>query len=79
MDDRIQTLILVGYHSIGVYKLFFPNDNKAVISIYVEFDDMKGCNWIKIPSNRMQEGEDSSHIKTTLHDDKEITNEHAQP
>lgn len=31
LDDRGQSMILVGYHYIGVYKLFSPNENKVVI------------------------------------------------
>ena len=32
LDLRAQTMILVGYHSIGAYKLFDPLSKKIVIS-----------------------------------------------
>lgn len=35
----------------------------------MKFDESKGWKWLQIPSNLMQEGEGSSHIKNTLQDD----------
>lgn len=64
----------------GCLQIIAPNENKAMISRDVEFYESKGWNWMRIPSNPMQVGKDSSHIRTTIHDDdQEITIEHAQP
>ena len=45
LDDRSQTMVLIGYHSTGAYKLYSPNDDKLVISRDVVVDESKGWNW----------------------------------
>ena len=41
LDSRAQTMILVGYHSTGAYKLFDPLSKKIVISNDVIVDETK--------------------------------------
>lgn len=72
LDDRRRAMVIVGYHSIGAYKLFSPTENKVVINKYMNFDESKSWNWLKILENTMQEGESSSHISTHLHDEEHV-------
>lgn len=72
LDDRNQVMVMIGYHSTWAYKLFSPTKNKVVISRDVEFDESKGWNLLKIPENPVQEGESSSHVRTTLHSKQHV-------
>lgn len=42
INDKVQAMILVGYHSTCAYKLFSPIDINVLIIRDVEFDESKG-------------------------------------
>jgi len=44
LDDRIQVMTLVGYHSTCAYKLFSPNENKVIICRDVQSDESNSWN-----------------------------------
>lgn len=46
-------MIMVGYHSIGAYKLYDPNINKIIFSKDVKFGESKWWNWKKKASNKL--------------------------
>lgn len=70
LDDRSQTMIFMGNHSTSAYKLLSHNENKAIISKDVQFDENKGCNWLQVSNNPMQNGENSSNVRTILQEDQ---------
>ena len=39
LDDKSQVMIMVGYHSIGAYKLYDPNNKKIMFTKDVKFDE----------------------------------------
>lgn len=41
LDDQSQSMVLIGYHSTGVYNPYSPNDDKLVISRDVLVDERK--------------------------------------
>jgi hypothetical protein len=45
LDDKSQTMIMVGYHSTGAYKLYDPKNKKIVFSKDVKFDESKCWHW----------------------------------
>ena len=45
LDDQSEVLVLIGYHSIGAYKLFSPIKNKLVISKDGLEDESKRWDW----------------------------------
>ncbi|GAU45883.1 hypothetical protein TSUD_401080, partial [Trifolium subterraneum] len=45
LDDKATTMILVGYHSTGGYKLYDPINKNVVVSRDVVFDEMKEWDW----------------------------------
>lgn len=63
-------MILIGNYAVGAYKLFSLNENKVVISRYVQFDQRKGKSWLKVPNNSMYNGENSSNIRNVLQDNQ---------
>lgn len=46
LDDRSQTMVLIGYYSTGAYKLYSPNNDKIMINRDVLVDERKGWEWI---------------------------------
>jgi hypothetical protein len=47
LDDKSETMILVGYHPTGGYKLYDPVSKVTVISRDVVFDELKEWDWDK--------------------------------
>ena len=45
MDDRSEVLVLIGYHSIGAYKLYSPIEDKMVIIKDRLEDESKRWDW----------------------------------
>jgi len=45
LDDKSQTMIMVGYHAIGAYKLFDLKKKRIMFSKDVRFDESKGWHW----------------------------------
>lgn len=68
LDNRCQFMILIVYHSIGVYKIVSPNENKVIISRHVQFDERKKWNWLKVSNNLMQNDKGSNYISIDLQD-----------
>ncbi|GAU47720.1 hypothetical protein TSUD_285070 [Trifolium subterraneum] len=56
LDDKAITMILVGYHSTGGYKLYDPVNKNVVVSRDVVFDEMKEWDW------NMQEKKSSTSV-----------------
>ena len=42
LDGRSEVLVLIGYHSIGAYKMYSQIEDKLVISIVGQVDESKG-------------------------------------
>ncbi|GAU43423.1 hypothetical protein TSUD_334860 [Trifolium subterraneum] len=56
LDVKATTMILVGYHSTGGYKLYDPVNKNVVVSRDVVFDEMKEWDW------NMQEKKSSTSV-----------------
>ncbi|CAJ2638397.1 unnamed protein product [Trifolium pratense] len=46
LDDRSESMILVGYHATGAYKLYDPKSKKMIFSRDVIVDEAKSWDWI---------------------------------
>ena len=51
LDDRSKTMLLVGYHSTGAYKLYCPETNKVEISRDVVVKESETWDWNKLQSD----------------------------
>lgn len=55
LDDRSESMVFLGYHPTGSYKLYDPKTKKIVMSRDVFFDEARGWNWDEnIPSRSTQ-------------------------
>lgn len=45
LDDKSSQMNLVGYHSTGGYKLFYPLNKQVMINRNVSIDDLKERDW----------------------------------
>ncbi|GAU31071.1 hypothetical protein TSUD_322080 [Trifolium subterraneum] len=67
LDDKATTMILVGYHSTGGYKLYDPVNKNVVVSRNVVFDEMKEWDW-----NMHEKKSSTSVMLEELEEKKEI-------
>ena len=73
LDDKIESMILVGYHKIGVYRLFNPINDKIVMSRDIMIDENSVWGWNSCDATNkplMSYGfdeESGEHILATLH------------
>jgi hypothetical protein len=45
LDDRSETMIFIGYHSTGAYKLYNPRNNKVTMSRDVKVVESEFWDW----------------------------------
>jgi len=45
LDDKNESMILVGYHSVGSYRLYNHVNQKIIISKDVFVDEKRNCDW----------------------------------
>ena len=57
MDDQSEVLVLIGYHSIGAYKLYSPIEDKLVINKDYRVYESKGWDWIRSSTSTSQDEE----------------------
>ncbi|KAK2438598.1 putative mitochondrial protein [Trifolium repens] len=62
LDDRSETMIFIGYHSTGAYKLYNPRNNKVTMSRDVKVVESEFWDW----DNAKESSIDHSHILTDV-------------
>ncbi|KAK2443673.1 putative mitochondrial protein [Trifolium repens] len=62
LDDRSETMIFIGYHSTGAYKLYNPRNNKVTMSRDVKVVESEFWDW----ENAKESSIDHSHILTDV-------------
>lgn len=58
LDDKSETLILVGYHPTGAYRLYDPKKKRIVMSRDVIVDESAIFNWENVDANQINQTDD---------------------